>query len=700
MGLQLLAFPVSAFLHGVAEGMEFPVDFLGSLRHEDLELSAKRYTSGLLHSDPDNLDYFILPTGRTVPLSLATVGSVPLYGVDATHKVLGLFIPEDQSTAVALFLGDQWWAVQDILKTSDSTRDGLLKVESLGEKIVLYVLNRIVYRAQERSPTEVPFLCHSETDFAKILWQHGEAIGFYSVKPTGTLCYKYLTQCYQLPVMNSIFLKKQHRGKGYGLQILEDFVDSFSGNALGLRFPLSPAMYKVCKHYLDKYPGDQDLLWEVEGVGSLFQRASIAKKIESGVLKGNYTETLDNPLPQASTKTETVIVLEDDMEVDAEQQFSKTTEKAIMEQEQKDLEKTDEEAKPEDIPVSRRTRSNQYKRKKLREPVPEVDEEIPEITVHHSPVLNAINRSEVDIREDATEIPILEDVPQINESELEHEESQVDDHEQNQSMEPEVFKNSDMEPVNGELTDDLTQTSLVAERSAIEVSHTETNIQSDNSLTDIAVVLDKETANDLLEDDAEEKGTASTAETEEIQESDNLVALGEESLTVVENEIQGTVEHAPPQSSADVASEPCGKSTEEQLMNLMDKSEPEDAAENIPSTETKPNSKPSLIGVDLQSSDTEQELIQDLSQNTLLLVEIKDVSFQPLLEEEKSQPEESAEEQEELPLQEMELPIKKKTIESSSEEAEIEPPVVDRRNLRRKSKVARGPAKKRGKIAS
>uniref|UniRef100_A0A8C4SY36 Family with sequence similarity 169 member A n=1 Tax=Erpetoichthys calabaricus TaxID=27687 RepID=A0A8C4SY36_ERPCA len=672
--------------------MEFPVDFLGPLRHEDLERSAKRYTSGLLHSDPDNLDYFILPTGTTVPLSLATVGSVPLYGVDATHKVLGLFIPEEQSTAVALFLGDQWWAVQDILKTSDSTRDGLLKVESLGEKIVLYVLNRIVYRVQERSPTEVPFLCHSESDFAKILWQRGEAIGFYSVKPTGTPCYKYLTQCYQLPVMNSIFLKKQHRGKGYGLQILEDFVDSFPGNALGLRYPLSPAMYKVCKHYFDKYPGDQDLLWEVEGAGSLFQRVSIAKKIESGVLKA-----LDDPLPQASTKTETVLVLEDDMEVDAEQHFSKTTEKAIMEQEQTDIEKTDEEAKPEDIPVSRRTRSNQYRRKKLREVVPEEDEEIPEITVHHSPVLNAISRSEVEIREDTTEIPRLEDVPQINESELEHEESQVEDHEQNQSMEPEVFKNSDMEPVNGELTDDLTQTSLVAERPAIEVSHTVSNIQSDTSLTDIAVALDKETANVLLEDDAEEKGTA---ETEEIQDSDNLVALGEESLTVVENEIHGTVEHAPPQSSADVASEPCGKSTEEQLMNLMDKSEPADAAETILSTETKPNSKPSLIRVDLQSSDTEQELIQDLSQNTLLLVEIKDVSFQPLLEEEKSQPEESAEEQDELPLQEMELPTKKKTIESSSEEAEIEPPVVDRRNLRRKSKVGRGPAKKRGKIAS
>lgn len=35
---------------------------------------------------------------------------------------------------------------------------------------------------------EVPFLCHGETDYAKILWKDGEAIGFYSVKPKGKLC--------------------------------------------------------------------------------------------------------------------------------------------------------------------------------------------------------------------------------------------------------------------------------------------------------------------------------------------------------------------------------------------------------------------------------------------------------------------------------------------------------------------------------
>lgn len=32
---------------------------------------------------------------------------------------------------------------------------------------------------------ELPFLCHGEKDYAKILWKDGEAVGFYSVKTAG-----------------------------------------------------------------------------------------------------------------------------------------------------------------------------------------------------------------------------------------------------------------------------------------------------------------------------------------------------------------------------------------------------------------------------------------------------------------------------------------------------------------------------------
>lgn len=61
------------------------------------------------------------------------------------------------------------------------------QVETVGDRIVLYILNRVIYRAKEISSEELPFLCHGEKDNAKILWNNGEAVGFYSVKPSGNL---------------------------------------------------------------------------------------------------------------------------------------------------------------------------------------------------------------------------------------------------------------------------------------------------------------------------------------------------------------------------------------------------------------------------------------------------------------------------------------------------------------------------------
>lgn len=62
------------------------------------------------------------------------------------------------------------------------------QVRTTGERIVLYVLNRIIYRTKELARNDVPFLCHGEDEIAKILWKNGKAIGFYSVKPEGMIC--------------------------------------------------------------------------------------------------------------------------------------------------------------------------------------------------------------------------------------------------------------------------------------------------------------------------------------------------------------------------------------------------------------------------------------------------------------------------------------------------------------------------------
>ncbi|KAM7416990.1 hypothetical protein PAMA_018869 [Pampus argenteus] len=262
--------------------MKFPVDLLADVSQVELEQSAHNYMNILLYSNPDSAEHLTLSDSTKVTIDISRVSLIPLYGNNDKQRILVLFSPTDLFTVVALYLLDQWWTVEDILKTADPARHGVVEVVTVGERIVLYILNRVIYRAKEMSSEEdLPFLCHGEKDYAKIHWNNGEAVGFFSVKPSGSLCNSLSTRSYQLPVMDSIFVRKCHRGKGFGLQMLQDFVLSFKEEYLGLRYPLTKAMYKVCKKYLSQYPGETDLLWEVESVGGPNQRTNIASKIQT-----------------------------------------------------------------------------------------------------------------------------------------------------------------------------------------------------------------------------------------------------------------------------------------------------------------------------------------------------------------------------------------------------------------------------------
>ena len=101
---------------------------LDNCSYEELENSAEDYMLDLRCGDPENLECFAI--------SLSNVGFVPLYGGDQTQKVIALFAPEDSLTAVALYLADQWWAIDDIVKTSVPSREGLKQVRTLGERVV------------------------------------------------------------------------------------------------------------------------------------------------------------------------------------------------------------------------------------------------------------------------------------------------------------------------------------------------------------------------------------------------------------------------------------------------------------------------------------------------------------------------------------------------------------------------------------
>ncbi|KAK6315573.1 hypothetical protein J4Q44_G00130970 [Coregonus suidteri] len=467
--------------------MEFPVDVLGSVRQEEEEQAAEGYMTRLRYVSPNKTESFTLPSHRKICIGLCNVGFVPIYGGDLKHKILALFAPDDQLTAVALFLAGQWWSVEDVLRTSNPSRTGLVKVRSLGERIVLYILNRIVYRVGEMDKPEVPFLCHGQHDFAKLLWKDGNAVGFYSVKPKDSLCNNFVTQRYQLPVMNSIFVRKCHRGKGHGLQMLEDFVDSFKDNQLGLKYPLSLTMYKVCGQYLCRYPADQDLLWVVEGVGGLYQRENVASKIKALALKVVLHAVASNGDQRAASLDHTDIIMEEE-----EDNFLDITEDLLVANKPlKLIEALD------GTPVSTRIRSSGHKKHGR--------EETEDSTEESQPL--KMNRLE-DAKAEPTTTAVDEDEGRAGEAEAAV-----------ASVEEEDTKAQEVEEMNGELTDDQRE----EVKDGVEEEEKEEGGE--------AVLENRTTEEDVeMKDDEEEEA----AKEEESIEAEDIV----EAEAVVEEELE------------------------------------------------------------------------------------------------------------------------------------------------------------------
>ncbi|OWK59381.1 Crooked neck-like protein 1 [Lonchura striata] len=140
------------------------------------------------------------------------------------------------------------------------------------------------------SANDAFFLPHSATECAKILWRNGEAAAFYSVKMKGSLCGGTTSQCYLLPVLDTIFVQRKYRRGGLGMKMLHDFCQSFlAEDALGISCPISAAMYQgksfdvdtlVCKKFLQAHPEEQKRLWEVEAPGDWGQRVNVWLKIQ------------------------------------------------------------------------------------------------------------------------------------------------------------------------------------------------------------------------------------------------------------------------------------------------------------------------------------------------------------------------------------------------------------------------------------
>ncbi|XP_029697774.1 protein FAM169B isoform X2 [Takifugu rubripes] len=277
----------------------------------DLTLASEQYFSSL-EQIPHKTKEFQSSTTNKTTITVNTVTRLQLFedgGADCT--LLVLHPSGDPTQVLAVYLHDKWWPVDDVLRTTVESRSGLLSVQSIVERVIVFLLSRVVDRSLDES---VCFSLHPRTESCSLLWRDGQAIGFYTVKHKGSLCDTWSGQGYLLPVLDTVLVRKSCRRRGFGSQMLENFCSTFySENILGVSSPLSPGwaavrnrqsvwvcmqnlhalkdgafhswgffLRTVCRRFLQQREEYRDRLYEVEAPGSWTQRRNIWLNIQLG----------------------------------------------------------------------------------------------------------------------------------------------------------------------------------------------------------------------------------------------------------------------------------------------------------------------------------------------------------------------------------------------------------------------------------
>ncbi|MGH0182925.1 UNVERIFIED_CONTAM: hypothetical protein FKN15_010881 [Acipenser sinensis] len=235
--------------------------------YESLGRSGEHFLAALQSGDASATQRFILPDGEEeVNISASNVSFLSLFGEEhPRHRVLAL--REQDRAVLALYLCSGWWAVEEALRTSDPSRHGLVEVQSVGERLVLFILNQIVYGTQESPPDQDNplFNPHPPREQATILWQEGEAAGFYTVKRK--VCRKYL------------LAHPEQRDRLYEAEPPGHWSQRQS---IWLQIQLGKIPSAVCRKYLLAHPEQRDRLYEAEPPGHWSQRQSIWLQIQLG----------------------------------------------------------------------------------------------------------------------------------------------------------------------------------------------------------------------------------------------------------------------------------------------------------------------------------------------------------------------------------------------------------------------------------
>ena len=107
-----------------------------------------------------------------------------------------------------------------------------------------------------------------------LCWSKESLEGFCTVKCKGTPVPQSCMDTYPLDIVDSVFVRKDARGKGYGSQLVS-FLSTTFISQLGFSNPLSTGMRRLLLKYLSNHSEDRDRFWLCDGVGDSGDKLNI-----------------------------------------------------------------------------------------------------------------------------------------------------------------------------------------------------------------------------------------------------------------------------------------------------------------------------------------------------------------------------------------------------------------------------------------